>query len=142
MTSSSGSLTPAPEITRGDPKGASGLAGACCAEGAAQPAVDSTGQALGVPLNPGPRTEPPTGDVPTAHQRQSRHVSDLPLIRCLNTLADEIMGVPAEGVTRVVAESAEEMTEALNRDVPRALTTICLNAAEDVATMPEKHCYC
>ena len=44
----------------------------------------------------------------------------VPMTRCLNTL-DEIMGVPGEGVTPVVAESAKENDRGIqpsNRDVP------------------------
>jgi len=66
----------------------------------------------------------------------------VPMTRCLNTL-DEIMGVPGEGVTPVVAESAKENDRGIqpsNRDVPIGTLTICLDTAGDVGTRSEKRC--
>ena len=116
MTSSFGSPTPAPEITRGDPSGAAADSPEPAAQRRPNRLLTQPVRPWGFRSTPGTENGTPawrcSHGAPTS--TSGRDVT-VPLIRCLNTLDDEIMGVPGEGCNPVVAESANEMIEALNR---------------------------
>ncbi len=114
MTSSCGSPIPAPEITGGDPSvAAADSPEPATHRGAAQPAVDSTGQALGIPLNPGSRTKPPPAMFPGAPTSTSGRDVAVPSDFAARTVRRRDDGRRPRG-NPVVAEFAKERFVAVN----------------------------